>query len=234
MVLVITVTTPVFGEQKDIQSENGIEVEKEEISTETEEEEKPAKRKRFWERQKEKDPNRGRFLPIPVFITEPAIGEGLGVVLAYFHPKKEVSNKDRLASLESLGGASSEQEPPPTVTGIFGAYTSNDTAAAGVGHMNTFKDDHIRFTGAAAWANVNSTFYIKDNPYKFNLEGYLAYQETRFRFGDSRWGGTEQFDFPLDRFGRVGLHIGDHLFIYFLGCLVGDQTAGNLDHRLSR
>lgn len=145
------------------------------------------KRRSFWDRQKDKDPNRGRILPIPVFITEPAIGDGLGLVLAYFHAKKDVSEKDRIASLESIGQASSEQEPPATVTGIFGAYTSNGTAAAGVGHVNTFKDDHIRFTGVAAWADINSTLYLLDRPFKFTLKGILAYQETRFRFGDSRW-----------------------------------------------
>ena len=32
-----------------------------------------------------KDPNRGRILPIPIFITEPAIGDGLGLALTYFH-----------------------------------------------------------------------------------------------------------------------------------------------------
>ncbi len=37
---------------------------------------------------KHEDPNRGRILPIPVFITEPAVGEGLGLVLAYFHRVK--------------------------------------------------------------------------------------------------------------------------------------------------
>ena len=31
---------------------------------------------------KVKAPNRGRILPIPIFITEPAVGEGLGVALA--------------------------------------------------------------------------------------------------------------------------------------------------------
>ncbi len=188
--LVIAVATPVFGDQDNtqIQTETEAKTETETISADDEPgEEKKKKRKSFWERQKEKDPNRGRILPIPVFITEPAIGDGLGLVLAYFHPKKAVSNKDRLASLESIGNASSEQEPPPTVTGVFGAYTSNETAAAGAGHMNTFKDDHIRFTAVAAWANINSTFYLADQPLKFNLEGVLAYQETRFRFGDSRW-----------------------------------------------
>ena len=185
ILLTIAGSGPVLGDQDDNQSST--ESEEVPVDPKPEPEEKKGWLKSYLERQKEKDPNRGRILPIPIFITEPAIGEGLGLVVAYFHPKKAVSDKDRLASLESLGNASSEQEAPPTVTGVFGAYTSNETAAAGVGHMNTFKDDHIRFTGVAAWANVNSTFYVADRPIKFNLEGVLAFQETRFRIGDSRW-----------------------------------------------
>ena len=30
----------------------------------------------------------GKFLPLPIFITEPAIGEGLGGSLIYFHREK--------------------------------------------------------------------------------------------------------------------------------------------------
>ena len=92
-----------------------------------------------------------------------------------------------IGSPESISEIREEQAPPPTVTGVFGAYTSNDTAIAGIGHMNTFKDDHIRFTAAGAIADINSTFYISDQPFKFNLEGALLYQDTRFRIRDSRW-----------------------------------------------
>jgi len=145
--------------------------------------EAPAEKKN----KKIKDPNRGRILPIPIFITEPAIGEGLGLALAYFHRAKEAPDKESFASPGSIGHASKEQAPPPTVTGIFGAYTSNDTAAGGIGHMNSFKDDHIRFTGVVGLANVNSTFYILDQPFKFNLDGFMVYQETRFRIADSKW-----------------------------------------------
>jgi len=187
IMLAIGGSTSVLGDQGNDQSSTESEAIPEDLEPVPEPEEKKGWLKSYLERQKEKDPNRGRILPIPVFITEPAIGEGLGLAIAYFHRKREVSNKDRVASMESLGRASSEQEAPPTVTAAFGAYTSNETAAAGVGHMNTFKDDHIRFTGAAAWANINSTFYLADQPFKFNLKGVLAYQETRFRFGESRW-----------------------------------------------
>ena len=41
------------------------------------------------EKKKEEGPGRGRFLALPVFITEPAIGEGLGGALMYFHGKKD-------------------------------------------------------------------------------------------------------------------------------------------------
>ncbi len=136
---------------------------------------------------KTKDPNRGRILPIPIFITEPAVGDGLGLALTYFHRKKDTPEGVTIASPDSIGEASREQAPPPTVTGVLGAYTSNETVAAAVGHMNSFKDDHIRFTGVVAWADVNSTFYLQDQPIKFNVGGTLIYQETRFRFGDSRW-----------------------------------------------
>jgi hypothetical protein len=138
-------------------------------------------------KKKTKDPDRGRILPIPIFITEPAVGEGFGLVLAYFHRVKGRPDKRLIGSPDSIADTREEQAPPPTVTGVFGAYTSNETAVAGVGHMNTFKDDRIRFTAVAAVADINSTFYLNDQPFKFNLEGAFVFQETRFRFGDSRW-----------------------------------------------
>lgn len=45
--------------------------------------------------------------------------------------------------------------------------------------MNSFRDDHIRFTGVVGYADVNSTFYVLDRPLKFNLEGTLVFQDTR-------------------------------------------------------
>ena len=136
---------------------------------------------------KEKDPNRGRILPIPIFITEPAVGDGLGLALAYFHRKKGNSKQKTVASPSTISGLSEEQAAPPTITGVMGAYTSNKTAVGAIGHMNTFRDDHIRLTVLAAYTDVNSTFYLLDQPFKFNLKGIMAYQETRFRIKDSKW-----------------------------------------------
>ena len=84
-----------------------------------------------------------------MIITEPAIGEGLGVALGYFHPTKSPKTYQP-KSIESSGvvrDISIARKPPPTITGAFGAGTSNGTYVGGVGHINTFRNDTIRYTG---------------------------------------------------------------------------------------
>lgn len=185
MVQFLAVSAPVFADQQDIADETEAAATSESAVGETVaanagtiDEEEPGKTK---------DPNRGRLLPIPIFITEPAIGEGLGLALAYFHRQKDTQENPSAATPSSIASAPNDQAAPPTVTGFMAAYTNDETAAVGIGHMNTFKDDHVRFTGLAAMADVNSTFYLLDQPFKFNLKGALFYQETRFRLGDSKW-----------------------------------------------
>jgi hypothetical protein len=211
--LILTLPLSVEGFDAETGSKDvAVETETEAEITSSDDEKEPGKFKAFLQARKEKaeaDPNRGRFLPIPIFITEPAIGDGLGLALAYFHRSKYAKDEKIVASPGSLNDASKEQAPPPTVTGVMAAYTSNDTKAAGAGHMNSFKDDHIRLTAFAAAADVNSTFYLLDQPFKFNLDGTLAFAETRFRFGDSQWFwgiGLSYLDATTYRYSRrVGL-----------------------------
>lgn len=127
-----------------------------------------------------------KILPIPIFVTEPAIGEGLGVALALFHPVKEgVGSAPRATTPTAIGQMENEQKAPPVITGVFGAYTNSDTWAAGAGHMNNWREDHIRYAGVIAAADVNSRFYIRNYPVKFSLESKLVYQDLKFRLKDS-------------------------------------------------
>ena len=57
-------------------------------------------------------------MPVPIIITEPAVGLGGGFALAYFH-KRKGEQGDRPKGLS------------PTVSFSAGAYTSNDTWFAG-------------------------------------------------------------------------------------------------------
>jgi hypothetical protein len=128
--------------------------------------------------------DKGRFLALPIFITEPAIGEGLGAALVYFHgaPNDSVS---RLETGRSIKAKTREQKPPPTATGVFAAYTNSDTHAVGIGHARTFKDDSYRMTAAAADAVVNATYYLGDTPFKFSADGALLFGNLKRRIGES-------------------------------------------------
>lgn len=133
----------------------------------------------------------GRILPIPIFVTEPAIGVGFGVALAYFHKKKDGTGEEaavpRALSTQSAGKTGKKKKPPPTITGVAGAYTDNGTWAAGVGHSTSWKNDTIRYSGAIAYANIKSTIYRLDIPFDFDMEGGLLYQDIRFRLGGSNF-----------------------------------------------
>ena len=130
------------------------------------------------------DDKGGNFLPLPIIITEPAIGEGLGAALIYFHAAPG-GDAPKLASAQTLNRADRKQTPPPTATGVFGAYTNNDTRAVGIGHSRTFKGDAWRLSALLADAKVITTYYVADNPFDFSLEGTVAFARVKRRFGES-------------------------------------------------
>jgi hypothetical protein len=147
------------------------------------------------------------MVPVPIFITEPAIGEGLGLTLAYFHPSRSTRPPDdQLYGPTALRNETIARKPPPTVTGLFGGLTNNGTGALGVGHVNSFRNDTIRFTGVAAFADLFSTFYLFDQPLEFNLKGTFFNADAKFRLGGSDFflGGGFSYlsadsSFALDR-----------------------------------
>lgn len=161
--------------------------------------------------------SKGKWLPIPIFVTEPAIGYGLGVGLGYIHPEKENIETEDISSFQTLSSATSGrsgQKPPPTITGIAAGYTEKDTWAAAFAHATSWRKDTIRYAGGAAYADVNSEYYIINQAVDFSLKGLGIYQDIKFRFGESRWflGGkflyteTEsQFDFSIDEDTEIGL-----------------------------
>ena len=55
------------------------------------------------------------FLPVPIIITEPAVGYGLGAAVAYFHQPKEIDRNEH------------PHQGPPSISVGFGAKTENGT-----------------------------------------------------------------------------------------------------------
>ena len=123
------------------------------------------------------------FLPIPIIITEPAVGFGLGAAVAYFHAPKELDPEEH------------PHHGPPSISVGFGAKTDNGTYFYGGAHMGVWKDDHIRYMGVLAEMNINMTFFLDgrtdstslERGIKFNIDGTFLLQEAKFRLKESNW-----------------------------------------------
>jgi len=121
--------------------------------------------------------SKGGFMPVPIIITEPAVGTGLGLATVFFHGK--------------LIGRPNPNKPgqqlPPSMTVAAGAYTENGTWFAGGGHVGHWKQDRIRYTGFIGVMNLNIDFYAGDQPIAFNIDGGFLLQQIKFRLGKSNF-----------------------------------------------
>jgi hypothetical protein len=113
------------------------------------------------------------FIPILSIITEPAIGPGASLGLMFLHRSQE--------------DADQPMAHPPSVSGLLGAYTTNDSWAAGGGHFGYWKDDRIRYRGGLGYASANLKYYpdILFESIDFNLKGSGTMHEISFRIKDS-------------------------------------------------
>ena len=65
------------------------------------------------------------FLPVPILITEPAVGYGGGVAGLFLHETEEEKNKRKQAALEAIDGGAQLVPAAMTVAGALG--TENGT-----------------------------------------------------------------------------------------------------------
>jgi len=136
--------------------------------------------------------NRG-FLPVPIIITEPAVGAGLGAAAVFFHDDPGANEKQ---------DAENDRLLPPSLSVLFGAATENGTWLAGGAHRGVWKDDHIRYLGALARASLNLGFYGAnggevngDDGLDFNGDGWYLLQELMFRIPGSDFFLGGRFDY---------------------------------------
>ncbi len=120
---------------------------------------------------------KGGFMPVPIIITEPAVGAGLGLATVFFHGKL----------IGKPNPDNPDQQLPPSMTIAAAAYTSNGTWLAGGGHVGSWKRDSIRYTGFIGITNVNIDFYAGNQPLAFSIDGGFVLQEAKFRIGKSKF-----------------------------------------------
>lgn len=128
------------------------------------------------------------FLPVPIIITEPALGGfGLGMAAVFFHEDKDEKARRQRGEIEA-------STLPPSMTGVAAAYTANESWIAGGFHQGSYHKDRIRYSGVLGYANINLKFYglgdespIDSDGEKYNIKGTIFNQELKFRLGASNF-----------------------------------------------
>ena len=145
--------------------------------------------------------DRKGFLPVPIIITEPAVGYGGGLAAVFF--------RDSMRENASRKGPSGESIPPDIFAVALEA-TENGTKFGGLGGMASFADDRWRYRGGAAKLSANLDFYgaggvLGGGAQKigYNLDGWGAMQQVLYRVGASNTWITGRW-FYLDT--RSSLH----------------------------
>lgn len=127
--------------------------------------------------------DRRGFLPVPIIVTEPAVGYGAGAALLFFRE----SIREAVAR-----GKESGHVTPPDIYAVAFAATENGTKFGGAGGMVTFDSDRWRWRGGVGLADVNLDFFgaggelgTADRSIGYNLKGVVSSQQVMYRLGES-------------------------------------------------
>lgn len=116
------------------------------------------------------------ILPVPIIITEPAIGYGGGLAVIMIRENKFTTAEKKLR---------------PNISGVFGFGTQSKTWGVGIFHSHSFNHDKIRYVGVLAKTTINIKFYgvRSDNqdakPIILNMNNWFTMQRVLFRMKDT-------------------------------------------------
>lgn len=125
------------------------------------------------------------FLPIPMMVTDPAVGVGGGGALLFFHESEE--RKQRREAGDEVA------DIPSSVSGLVGLATDNGTKLYGGFHSGNWLDDRVRYLGGLFKADVNLKYNVmEDAKIQVNSDAVYFFQDIDVRLGDSDFflGGT--------------------------------------------
>ncbi|HSD40116.1 MAG TPA: hypothetical protein VLC92_21630 [Rhodocyclaceae bacterium] len=138
------------------------------------------------------DPEDGRFdasehllkykgmLPVPIIVTEPAVGYGAGLAALYFDESIEDASKKSLAA--------TGRRAPPNISAFGGFKTENGTYGGFAAHMHTWDGDRYRYLGGIAKLGINLDYYGPfGNPQRYTVNGAGLVQQVLMRLGETPW-----------------------------------------------
>jgi hypothetical protein len=118
-------------------------------------------------------------LPLPLVITEPALGLGGGLMGLFFRE----SMRERGEKAQETGRLA-----PPDIYAFGAMRTDNGTKAAAFGGMVSSEDGRYRWRGAIVRPSINLEFFGaggSEAGRRFNLDGWVSVQQAMVRLGES-------------------------------------------------
>ncbi|MGR5093442.1 BamA/TamA family outer membrane protein [Vibrio maritimus] len=120
------------------------------------------------------------FMPVPIIITDPAVGAGGGAALLFFH-ESEKRKQLREENPDEVVGL------PPSVTAVAAAATENGSWLTGAFHFGSWQEDTWRYQGGLFYGSFNLKYYVVDTPFDFNIDGLYFMQDIDYRVAGSDW-----------------------------------------------
>lgn len=122
------------------------------------------------------------FLPVPIVISDPAVGYGGGLAAIFFH-------RPAGAAITRKTADGREQQIAPNIFGAMALKTENGSYAYGGGAMLHFRDDLWRYTGGVAKSSFNLDFYTSGEILEpvaigYNADGVVSFQKIARRLGE--------------------------------------------------
>lgn len=120
------------------------------------------------------------FLPVPIIVTEPAVGYGLGAGLLFF--------SESFAEAREKSAARGERFAPPNIGALAAFKTENGSRGAGGGYFGSVAGDRYRYLVGLAKVALNLDYYgVLDEPRRFTMEAPAGVVQGLARLGDSDW-----------------------------------------------
>ncbi len=121
------------------------------------------------------------FIPVPILITEPALGNfGFGVAPVFIRRKDPVLIDGEYKTVQ------------PDVTAGFAAYTANNSWLVGGGRMATITRWRLKYRVGAAYADLNLSYFRNvqnqgEKEFRFNFKTVPIFLNINRQLKDIRW-----------------------------------------------
>lgn len=119
----------------------------------------------------------GKWVAVPIPVSNPTIGTGLQGALLYLHPRK-----------------AGEESAPNATSGIGGMYTDTGSWAIGAFHEDSWNNDQYRFMGLFGYGRLSLNYYgggnvpTLPNPLGYDLNVLVAMPQIQMRLpGTEAW-----------------------------------------------